>query len=69
MILLGLLSGASIGRKGPTVHIGAAIMFALGERAHFPKHDIERGLILALGPRASALPSMRRWRGSAGARC
>lgn len=49
MILLGLLSGASIGREGPTVHIGAAIMFVLGERAHFPKHDIERGLILAGG--------------------
>ena len=27
---LGLLTGASIGREGPTVQVGAAIMFALG---------------------------------------
>jgi H+/Cl- antiporter ClcA len=47
LTLLGLFSGASIGREGPTVHVGAAIMYSIGRFAHFPRHDIERGLILA----------------------
>ena len=46
---MGLLSGASIGREGPTVHIGSAIMFNIGRYANFPRHDLERGLILAGG--------------------
>jgi H+/Cl- antiporter ClcA len=49
LTLLGLLSGASIGREGPTVHIGAAIMFSLGRFARFPHHYMDRGLILAGG--------------------
>lgn len=47
LTLLGLASGASIGREGPTVHVGAAIMYSIGRFAHFPRHDMERGLILA----------------------
>ena len=47
--LLGLLSGASIGREGPTVQIGASIMHGLGRLANFPQHDLEKGLILAGG--------------------
>lgn len=49
LTLLGLLSGASIGREGPTVHIGAALMFALGRFAKFPHQYMDRGLILAGG--------------------
>ena len=49
MIVLGLLSGASIGREGPTIHIAASISFALTRYARFPHHDISRGLILAGG--------------------
>lgn len=49
LTLLGLMSGASIGREGPTVHIGAAVMFSLGRFAHFPQHYMDRGLILAGG--------------------
>ncbi|MGD2075439.1 MAG: chloride channel protein [Gammaproteobacteria bacterium] len=49
LTLLGLLSGASIGREGPTVHIGASIMFALGRFGKFPHHYMDRGLILAGG--------------------
>ncbi len=49
LTLMGLLSGASIGREGPTVHIGAAIMHTAGRLAHFPPHYLERGLILAGG--------------------
>lgn len=44
---LGLLSGASVGREGPTVQIGASIMHSLGRHARFPSHELERGLILA----------------------
>jgi H+/Cl- antiporter ClcA len=47
LTLIGILSGASIGREGPTVHIGASIMFSLGRFANFPMHYMDRGLILA----------------------
>lgn len=49
LTLLGLFSGASIGREGPTVQIGASIMHSLGRFAHFPRHDLEKGLVLAGG--------------------
>ena len=49
LTVLGLLSGGSIGREGPSVHIGAAIMHSMGRYAHFPPHYMERGLILAGG--------------------
>lgn len=45
----GLFSGASIGREGPTVHIGSAIMYSLGHLAKFPAHFMERGLVMAGG--------------------
>ncbi len=47
LTVLGLLFGASVGREGPTVQIGASIMHSLGRFARFPKHDVEKGLILA----------------------
>lgn len=47
LTIFGLLCGASVGREGPTVQIGAAIMHSLGSLARFPKHDLEKGLILA----------------------
>jgi len=43
LLLIGLLCGASIGREGPTVQVGAAIMFALGRLS--PRR--QPGLILA----------------------
>ena len=47
LTVFGLLCGASIGREGPTIQIGAAIMHSLGNLARFPRHDLEKGLILA----------------------
>lgn len=49
LTFLGLASGASVGREGPTVQIGASIMHALGGWARFSRIEIERGLILAGG--------------------
>jgi H+/Cl- antiporter ClcA len=47
LTVLGLFGGASIGREGPTVHVGASIMFSIGNLARFPYHYMDRGLILA----------------------
>ena len=43
LTLLGLLCGASAGREGPTVHVGASLMFAIGRLS--PRR--QPGLILA----------------------
>jgi chloride channel protein, CIC family len=47
LTIIGLMCGTSVGREGPTVQIGASIMHKLGSLARFPKHDLEKGLILA----------------------
>ena len=49
LTIVGLLSGASIGREGPTVQIGAAIMYSLSRFSSFPQESMKRGLILAGG--------------------
>ncbi|HEX6634153.1 MAG TPA: chloride channel protein [Usitatibacter sp.] len=49
LTLLGLASGASIGREGPTVQIAASIMYALDRFSSFPHESMKRGLILAGG--------------------
>jgi H+/Cl- antiporter ClcA len=47
LTIVSLFFGASVGREGPTVQIGASIMHKLGSLARFPQHDLEKGLILA----------------------
>lgn len=49
LTLLGLACGASIGREGPTVQVGAAVMHALGRVFRLPRQDLRRGLVLAGG--------------------
>jgi H+/Cl- antiporter ClcA len=46
---LGLFSGASMGREGPTVQVGACIMYCCRKVTTFPQHLVQRGLILAGG--------------------
>lgn len=49
LTLFALLFGASAGREGPTVHIGAALMYSFGRRLGlYDKHTVS-GLILAGG--------------------
>jgi H+/Cl- antiporter ClcA len=49
LTLLGLSVGASIGREGPTVQVGASIMHALGRLQRLPRLELQRALILAGG--------------------
>lgn len=49
LTLLGLVVGASIGREGPTVHVGSSIMYSLGQRLRFPPHYLQKALILGGG--------------------
>jgi H+/Cl- antiporter ClcA len=49
LTLLALGCGASIGREGPTVQIGAAVMHALGRAARMPSVELQRALVLAGG--------------------
>jgi H+/Cl- antiporter ClcA len=49
LTLVALASGASIGREGPTVQIGASIMHSLSRFTRFSVASIDRGLILAGG--------------------
>ncbi|MBE7730802.1 chloride channel protein, partial [Komagataeibacter sp. FXV3] len=46
---LGLVAGGSIGREGPSVQIGAAIMHACGRWLNLSTISMRRGLILAGG--------------------
>jgi len=49
LTLIALATGASVGREGPTVQIGASIMHSLRRYARFHIADVDRGLILAGG--------------------
>jgi H+/Cl- antiporter ClcA len=49
LTLLGLCCGASIGREGPMVQVGAAIMHSLGRLVRFSRLQTQKGLILAGG--------------------
>jgi len=46
---ISLMGGASVGREGPTVQVGAALLYNLRWLVRFPRHLRERGLIVAGG--------------------
>lgn len=46
---VGLLCGATVGRVGPTVHVGAAIMYSIGKYMHIQRDYMLKGLIMAGG--------------------
>lgn len=46
---IGVAGGASVGREGPTVQVGAALLYNLSRLVRFPRHLMERGLIIAGG--------------------
>lgn len=49
LTMLALLCGASVGREGPTVQVGASILHATGAWGRFSRLEAERALIIAGG--------------------
>ena len=58
LTLLGLASGASIGREGPTVQVGASIMNALGKFLRLPRLELWLSMMCAIS-RWSLIPVVR----------
>jgi H+/Cl- antiporter ClcA len=49
LLVVGLFTGMTIGREGPSVHVGACLMYLITKITRFPQHLVQRGLILGGG--------------------
>jgi len=49
LLMIGIYAGATIGREGPSVHVGACVIYLMAAWGHFPSWAVQRGLILAGG--------------------
>jgi H+/Cl- antiporter ClcA len=49
LLTIGLFGGMTIGREGPSVHVGACLMYAVTKITKLPHHLVQRGLIMAGG--------------------
>ncbi|NRA02369.1 MAG: chloride channel protein [Myxococcales bacterium] len=49
LLAIGIYAGATIGREGPSVHVGACLLYLCAAWGRFPNWAVQRGLILAGG--------------------
>lgn len=49
LLTMGLVTGQTIGREGPSVHVSACLLYLTTRITRFPDHLVQRGLILAGG--------------------
>ena len=49
LLLIGIYAGATIGREGPSVHVGACFLYLTAAWARTPSWALQRGLILTGG--------------------
>lgn len=49
LLTIGLFGGMTIGREGPSVHVGVCLMYLVSKVTKFPHHLVQRGMILAGG--------------------
>ena len=49
LLTIGMFSAMTLGREGPLVHVGTAMMHMITKWVRFPMHLVRRGMILGGG--------------------